>query len=584
MEAPPGRPGAPVSERVRRPFTVGDLLAMVGFLALAMVVFGPFWRHVGTGYLYNSASDQHMWEWFFASTAHAVVNLDNPLLSPWQNHPLGVNMMANTTMLGLAIPLTPVTIVFGPSVTWAVALTGGLAGTAAGWYWVLSRHVVRSRIGAAVGGAFCGFAPPMISHANAHPNFAVLVLLPFIVLGVVRLLHTTRPVRDGVVLGLLVAYQIFLGEEPLLIGAVTFLIFAVSWLAIRRHEVDLRPRRLAAGLGTAAGVALVIVAFPLWWQFFGPQSYGSIEHGYAGNDAAAFTTFATESWAAQPEAARELSMNRTEENAFFGWPLVILFVVLTVCLWRVAVARAAAIAAFAMCWLSTGVFLIVDGSATAVPGPWLGMFDLPLFESVLESRFALGAVPAIAVLLAVATDRVLAGRRWVWPLWFAALAGALLPIAPTPLEVVRRPETPPFFAQGLWRNYVDPGGTVVPVPLPDSGSVEPLQWQVETGFAFPLPEGYFVGPGTDGKGTYGAPRRPLSRLLEEISEDGTEPVIDEGDRARALADLRYWNADVIVLPAHRYDDQLKAALEAILHKPARVVGNVWMWDVREFTP
>jgi len=32
-----------------------------------------------------------------------------PLLSTLQNHPLGVNMMANTAMFGLSVPLAPVT-------------------------------------------------------------------------------------------------------------------------------------------------------------------------------------------------------------------------------------------------------------------------------------------------------------------------------------------------------------------------------------------------------------------------------------------------------------------------------------------
>ena len=73
----------------------------------------------------------------------------NPLISGLQNAPLGVNMMANTAMLGFSIPMTPVTLVFGPTVTWAIALTGSLAGTAAAWYWVFSRHLVKSRAAAA---------------------------------------------------------------------------------------------------------------------------------------------------------------------------------------------------------------------------------------------------------------------------------------------------------------------------------------------------------------------------------------------------------------------------------------------------
>src|SRR5207302_263162 len=225
-------------------------------------------------------------------------------------------LMANTAMFGLGIPLSPITMLFGPTVTWAIALTGGLSGTAAAWYWVFSRHLTSSRLAAAVGGAFCGFAPAMISHGNAHPNFVGLFVIPFIVLRLIKLAQGQRPVRDGIVLGLLLAYQVFLGEEPLLISMMGFVIFAIAYAASRRREALTMVRPMAIGLSIAAVLALAITIYPLWYQFFGPESYQTLEHGSVGNDTAAFTRFATESVAGQPGPAADVSMNRTEENAF----------------------------------------------------------------------------------------------------------------------------------------------------------------------------------------------------------------------------------------------------------------------------
>lgn len=551
----------------------------------AFLLYRPLWMDLEHGYLTLSGQDQRMWEWFFAVTAHSVANLENPLFSDLQNYPLGVNLMSNTVMLGFGIPMTPVTLAFGPTVTWALALSGGLAGTAAAWYWVLSRHVVSTRAGATVGGAFCAFAPMMMSHATAHPNFAALFVLPFIVLWLIKLARGERPVRNGVVLGLLLAYQVLLGEEPLLIAATTLLVFATVYALSRPQDALERARPLGAGIGVAAVVAFALVAFPLWWQFFGPQNYGSLEHGFVGNDLAAFTTFATESLAGDPEAAKELSLNRTEENAFFGWPLTVLMVLITAWLWREPVARAVAVAMIAMAWLSTGVLLLVGGTATAIPGPWLLVFDLPLYESVLESRFALACVPAIGVLLALATERVLRlGGEPEWRLgwrvlWFGALGLALLPIAPTPLPVDQREPTPAFFAGGTWRDYVQRDGSVVVAPLPDTGDARALHWQVETGFAFPIAEGYFVGPGTDGRGMYGALRRPTSELLEEVDDTGTVPSITDDDRAQLREDLRYWRADVVVVLANVTKEPVRETVEALLGRPGELVGGVWVWDV-----
>ena len=145
-------------------------------------------------------------------------------------------MMANTATLGLGIPLFPITLLFGPSVTWTIVLTGSLAGTAAAYYWIFSRHLVRSRVAATIGGGLCGFAPAMISHGTAHPNFVALFLIPFIVLRLIKLARTENPVRDGALVGLMLAYQMFLGEEVLFIGVMYFAAFALAYTVSRLRE------------------------------------------------------------------------------------------------------------------------------------------------------------------------------------------------------------------------------------------------------------------------------------------------------------------------------------------------------------
>ncbi len=55
------------------------------------------------------------------------------------NVPDGVNMVANTSVLAVSIPLTPITLALGPHAAFMVFLTGALVATALAWYFVLSR-------------------------------------------------------------------------------------------------------------------------------------------------------------------------------------------------------------------------------------------------------------------------------------------------------------------------------------------------------------------------------------------------------------------------------------------------------------
>ena len=571
----------------RVPVRGADALAVAVYVLAAVVLYAGLWRDLDGRYLVTSGQDQHLFEWLFATQAHALVHGGTLLFSTLQNAPLGVNLMANTALPALAVPLAPVTLALGPTVTWALVLTGGLAGTAAAWYWLFSRHVVGSRVAAAVGAGFCGFAPPVISHAKAHPNFVAAFLLPVIAICLVRLADARRPALLGAALGVLVTLQVLIGEEILLIAVTAVAPFAIG-LAVARRRV---PRPVLVGLTTGGVVACALLAYPLWWQFLGPQSYRSIDHGPAGNPLAAFGAHSSQSVGSLLfGGAPHLAMNGTEENAFFGWGLVVLVTALAVWLRHDLCARLAATTAGVGAVLSLGAEITVDGRPTGWPGPWALLSELPLFESVLESRMALACVPAVGCLLALATQRVVDARPdrplgtvALRALWAGALAAALLPLVPLPFATAPRTPTPAFFAGGEWQRWAAPGRTIVPVPLPDPDHAAALRWQIDAGMGFALPQGYFVGPwGEDRVGGYGAEARPSAALLDGVAATGRVPVVSDADRAAIADDLRYWRADTVVLADGPRRRELHATLSALLG-PGHRAADAWVWDVRGIT-
>ncbi|TDD30065.1 glycosyl transferase [Actinomadura sp. KC06] len=552
----------------------------------AFAVLKNLWADPTRHYLVDGGQDQAQWEWFFAVTARSVTHLDDPFFTTLQNTPDGVNLMANTVMLGVSVPLTPVTLAFGPSVTWALVLTLGLAGTAAAWYALARRHLGLSRPAAAVAGGFCGFAPPMISHANAHPNFVALFVIPLIVGRLIRLASGEgRVMREGVFLGVLVAYQVFLGEEALLLAATGLAVFGVAYVLARPDAA--MARRVAGGLAVAAPIAAALTAYALTRQFFGRQSYDGLLHGPAGNDVATLAAFARQSLAGHQAVPGPLDASTTEQNAFFGWPLLVLVVALAVWLRRDPAVRALGVVVVVAAVLSLGPEIIVNGRPTGVPGPWRVFSIFPLYESVLESRMTMVCVPPIGLLLAFGLDRFLAeghpGTR-VRLVGVVVLAQALVPIVPKPLPAVDRPPVPAFFTEGMWRRYVGPGRTLVPAPLPDVVRAEPLHWQIEAGFGFAVPEGYFIGPfGPRRLGGYGAPRRPTSELLRRAADDEDPPAVGGAERAAAFDDLAYWRADVVVLDRRAPRAGEVYAVVSALLGPGRSEGGVWLWDVRPIT-
>ncbi|MFB9234502.1 hypothetical protein ACFFWC_02950 [Plantactinospora siamensis] len=589
---------------------------MLSFGLLAGWVTARLWLHPAQG-LRANPTDQALFEWMLAHGARVLTAGADPLFSTRMNVPDGVNLMANTSVLTAALPLTPVTLLLGPHLSFAAFLTGALAGTATAWYVLLRRMVVRTRSAAWLGAVFAGFAPAMVSHANGHPNIVCQFLVPVLVWRTVRLRQPRRWARNGALLALVVVAQAFLNPELLLFTAVGLGILTAVVGALR-PEVRRDARPFLAGLGTATLLSALLLAYPFAVATSGPGSYRGLPPSVAGYaaDLLSFGWYSRESLGGHLLATRRLAQNASEENAFLGWPLLLALPVLVWWLRRSALALAAGVTVLVFAVLSVGPRLRVAGRTTGVPGPWAVLDRLPVLDAVLPTRWALAAVPAVAVLVALAWDRAAAsgpalsapasGPAWpapasgpAWPapapaarparsvrlLMAAAVVVLLLPLAPTPLPAAPLAPIPEFVTTGAWREYTAGDRTVVPLPLPDAHYADPLRWSAATGLALRLPRGYFLGPDgqPDRRARFSPPPRSTSNVFSRIRDTGTAPPIDARRRAAAVADLRFWRAGVVVLPPGPYAATMRTAMTDLIGIAPVWRGGAWIWDVRPLT-
>jgi hypothetical protein len=574
--------GEPPERRIRRI----DVWLPIGFLLLAIVVVSQLWLDPNGRVLASNDDDHGVFLFVLAHAERVMFDGAAPFFTDRLNAPDGVNMMANTSILALSLPLAPVTHFFGPGVSVAILITLGLAGTAYAWYWVLSRHLVTSRTAAAIGGAFCGFAPTMVSHANGHVNFVSQYVVPFIVWQVLRLREPGRAVRGGVILGLLIVLQCFINEETLLFTALTMGVFVVAYAFMRFDEVKEVWRRFLAGLGVAAGTSGVLLGYPLWYQFFAAGNYHGqpFEPDMYVTDLASLFGFARQSLAGNAALTRTMSVSATEDNTFFGPIGFVMIVVAVVMLWRHAAARAAGIAGLVLLLMSFGPVLKVFGHDTGVPLPFGLISHVPIIDLVSVTRFAMVPATVVGVLFALAADKIGGYPARKRRLFWIGMTLALVPLIPKPLPVVEGQPLPPFLTEGTYREYVAGDRTLVTVPLPEVTTGRTgMRWATLMNLDYPTPRGYFMGPvdpPRDDTGSWNAPRRFTSDLLWRVREYGQVPRLSDDDRERITADLVYWRAGVVVLvPGGRNPEAQRAVLVDALGEP-RLVGGVEIWDVR----
>ena len=570
-----------------------DVVAIATFVAVSLYLTSSYWLNLDHQSL-TDPQDQAFFEWMLAHGARVVSDGAYPFFSDRMNYPDGVNMMANTSVLAVSLPMTPVTLMFGPHVSFIVFLTLALAVTGVSWYFVLSRQFVTSRLAAWVGALFCTFAPSMVSHAGGHPNIVSQFLVPLIIWRTLRLRVAGRSVRNGSLLALLLIWQAFINLEILFMTAVGLGVFCLIMGVTRRK----RPGELTAflrGLVVAAVVTIAVLAYPLSVQFFGPQSYHGLPQFVRnfGADLGSFTAYSSRSVAGNTVLADQLAQNPQEENAFFGWGLVILFFGLIVWMRRSAAVVGLGVVALVYAAMSLGPRIFLNGINTGVPGIWAVLHSIPVLNSAVPTRWALAIAPAVGILLALGVQRAAdlvkaqpSARGPVRVAMITAVAMALVPLAPTPLSTRPMNPVPNFVTAGTWKQYVDDNHTLVTLPLPDSAYPDPLRWSAMTRQDMRIAGAYALLPNqnplnpADRTALFSPPWRPTSGLMASIRQGNPIPEITDTRREMTLADLRYWKAGVIVLTPQVRDIEMLRAMTGLLGEEPTWTGGVWMWDVR----
>ena len=383
-------------------------LAAAGYLFLSVVVWWHVWSTHPASVTTCGCGDSSLFTWFLEWPAYALSHGLNPLYSTAMFHPNGVNLLSNTSELAFGIVLAPVTWIFGPIATLNVANTLSPVLTALAMYLLLRRWVSWSPA-AFVGGLLFGFSPlVLVSLTDSHLMLATLVVPPLIVgcLDELFIRQRRNPISVGVVLGLLVCLQFFIGTEVLAIMAITGVIgVALLLLYARRHPAELRRRRRYAieGLAASGAVGIATLAYPLWFALAGPAHLsGAIwAQGFFGLGGAtpkdyllplagshSFQTFTHNVGGYQ---------GLTLSGQYFGIGLVLVLVA-GVLAWRHD----------RRLWLFGAIGVVTVALSLGRENhfwvPWRVMARIPLVQNIIPGRFVTMSYLAAAIMLALIVD------------------------------------------------------------------------------------------------------------------------------------------------------------------------------------
>jgi hypothetical protein len=603
----------PPTAGLTRAGIASTILVIAIYLAVAVAMTWHTWS-TGVASHMQAGADQFTTVWFLRWLPFALLHGHNPLYTNYGNFPFGVNLLNNTSVPLLGLAAAPVTLLFGPVVTFNTLSTLALAGSGIAGYF-FTRRWTEWRPAAFVAGLLYGFSPYEIAESNGgHLNLTFVVLPPIILLAVHEIIMGRASSRRswGVVLGLLVTAQFFISSEILVSTLVVGVCCVVAAALIGHRSVRSHLGGALEGGGWALGVAAVLLAYPVWFALRGPAHIkGAIQLVPEAYRADLLGPLVPDvyTWLAPSglvKVANGFANSTSENGSYLGITLLVTLAVGTVLLWRRSpVVRVAAVGGAAAFVLSLGGGLAVHRPPTALPtGPPLPerlFTKLPLLANTIPVRYSLYVSLFAGLVLAIVLDRLHAAagaragpvsrrRSWPaqWPAWAAPALLALVclvPLVPNgPISRVTGVRTPSYFTSSSLADEA-PGRVTLLYPYPSLDTPDGQLWQAMADFHFRSPGGYFLVP--DGPGqrigfstAVGNGADTLTARVFIALYAGHPPAQTAALRAAVLAQLASWRVSRLVA-AFGPEPNPAASLRFITwlagEAPTRVDG-VEVWD------
>jgi hypothetical protein len=509
------------------------LIAFVIYLVVFILAFGQaLLPHLNVPKVGQVEVDPQFYIWALRWWPYALTHGLNPLYSTQIGAPGGFNLAWATTTPTVALLMWPITATVGPIAAFNLTLL--LAPPASAWAaFILARRLTGQFWPALLAGPVYGFCVYELDHdVSGQLNLTVTVLLPLI--AYLALLWWEGSLkRTGFVIWMAVAlaaeFYTFVEaftELAMLSVAALVLGFVVAGRATRPKVARL------AVLTAIAYVGAAVLAAP--YLYYALRNVQNVTR----RSAAFSTDFAS---LILPRSDRLLGMkwlapsvgHDLNASSYVGIPLLLLLLGLAVFSWSNRLVRLLVLFFVVVIALAVGPNLVIDGKQ-AVHLPWGFIWSLPILKSAEPMRFIdfgyLVLSVALALWLAQLTkSKLLRAARWGLGMLALAAIFANLPtfaevvIPPTPkptdwkeaIPTAQLPDQiPTFFTEGLYKQYITPGETIVVVSQRRNAGME---FQAYTGFYFKIAGG-FINASLTRADALPAPVENLSHLPGEVGK------------------------------------------------------------------
>ncbi len=432
-----------------------------------LVLTGPRPGTLGVG------PDVQIFIWGLRWWPYAIQHGLDPLVSKVIWPPYGSGVLWTTTVPLLSVLTAPVTVAFGPAVSWNLLCVLAPALSAWAAYW-LCLELTDAALPATIGGLLFGFSSYEMAQTSAHLQVAMLALVPLAGLVAARYARGRYGGRGLAARVAVITFAQFL-ISPEVLATLVFMsaiTAAGAFLLVpaARPVLAAGVRWTAGGLGLGALLCLpflipMLNSMPS--RLLNPPSSFSVD--LLNLVVPTRLTAVGGAWAYP--IAQHFTGNRAEQTGYLGVALLVIVAVAFASLRRNRAVWLLGLMTGLALLLSLGPSLEVDGNQTIwLPGTLLS--DIPVLKQAIPDRFAMYTALGTAILVSLwlaalaraRTARATHSRASVWWVW-ALLAIAVVCLIPSPTRHLWWRQTPQWIVRNDLQRLIPPGATVVWLPF-----------------------------------------------------------------------------------------------------------------------
>lgn len=227
-----------------------EIAVLAAYLAAGIAVTWPRTTYLRGLFPQNNDQAQYIWDLWWVT--HQLIHFGNPWFTTHMAAPVGTSLAFDTLMPLLGVLMAPVTLAFGPAVSYNL-LAIALPGLACYAMYRVARLWLPGRAGAVAAGAFFGLSS-MLTYQNWwHIGVSAGTVFMLLALEAAVRLRRDASVRHGVILGAVLGASLLVNQETLVLAIILAALALSPWL-LARPSPD-RLWALTAGAATAVVVA-----------------------------------------------------------------------------------------------------------------------------------------------------------------------------------------------------------------------------------------------------------------------------------------------------------------------------------------